>query len=821
MIRWRWQRFCSHCGCLFHAAWFACKWLVILALLGLVWLCVWGLPRPWLDRALGELAKHGLYLQVGQARLDILNGLAFEDVALFETPTNSAPLFSAQKIRVFLNPTEWREGRHGIHSVSIVRGHACLPLGYTNLPQLCVSNVYARLVLTQRDVRLTEWTCEALGARWQGHGLVRDALTGTAATPERFDLPALLAPLRKNEPAWLKPALDFRASVQFADVPEVAFDFEAQRGTPEKNTLHADLHGGAADYRGVNFAPWRCALALDATQLGLTVALEQRTRRLAGQATLALAPTHETAVHLSCDLPPEQVLALLPDAWQRAYRDSGIRVAGTTSGEVNLGPAPLTNLLEHIAGSCRLQTVDAAGVPVKSLRMQFSRTEDEVKLARVAAEVGVDRQRGRIEGTFTTSLATKIFDVQARTTFDPNALDPVIGGGVSNLLALMRFDERPPECELAVDGVLTNLDGLVVTGRVTATHFAFRDEPVTLASSSFRYSRSVLDLSDAVAVRSDGQAHGHVTYNFDENWVGVEVTGNAPPHPIAHMIAPGFERIMRKFEFQGPIQLAIHGRVSVGPNLKGTDLRVTAEGERLGWQKILADRASFEMLAHDAHFTFTNVHGLFCGGPFSGAVDLSNVECATNCRYTVTAVISNANATRLSEMVRAQFVTNAAAATNSAFSGELSGQAQVAGWLDPWKSIEGSGNIYVHNGSIFQVRLFGGLSRILSKLYPGLGYLSQSEFMMPFTLGEGKFKSDDINIKGSVISLKSHGEYQFGGELNFQTQVQLLRSGITAEILRILTFPVTKLLEIKLIGTLDDPRWRPVNLPKELFLQFD
>ena len=821
MLRWRWQRFCAHCGCLVQAAWFAFKWLTILAALGVVWLCVWGLPRPWLDRALAELGRHGIQLQVGQARLDLFNGVALEDVELFETSAAKTPLLAAQKVRVFLNPAEWREGRHGIRSIGIVNGRACLDLGYPNLPYPCMSNIYARLLLTARDVRLTEWTCEAFGAHWHGRGLARESLTGTAASPEQIDLAALLAPLRKAEPPWLKPLLAYRAAVRLGDVPDFTFDFDVRRGAPEKNIYHAELRGGAAAYRGVSFAPWQVAVAVTGAQMSASAALAQGARRLAASGTLALAPPRETAVQLNCDLPSDQVLALLPAAWQRTYTNSGFRVQGSASGEVALGPAPLSNLLAHITGSCRLQTVDMAGVPVRSLRLQFNRDDDYVNLTRIAAEVGTDRQRGRLEGVFATSLQTQKFTAQARTTFDFNALAPVIGGGVSNLLALMRFDERPPECEAGVDGVLTNLGALVVTGRVTATHFAFRNEPVTLASSAFRYDRGVLDLPDAVLVRADGQAHGRVKYNFNENWVELDVTGNAPPHPVAHMIAPGFERIMRKFEFQGPLQLAIQGRVSVGDTLKGTDLRVSAEGERLGWQKILADHASFDMLAHDAHFTFTNVHGLFCGGPFAGAVDLSNVEASTNCRYTVTAIITNANATRLVEMVHAQFLPDAPASTNSTFSGELAAQVQLAGWLDPWKSIEGTGQVFIHNGSIFQVRLFGGLSKMLSKLHPGLGYLSQSEFLMPFALGEGKLKTEDISIKGSVISLKGHGDYQLGGDLNFLAQVQLLRSGILAETLRILTFPVTKLLEFKLIGTLDEPRWRPVNLPKELFLQFD
>jgi hypothetical protein len=821
MLRWRWQRFCSHCGCLFHALWFACKWALILLILGVVWLCVWGLPRPWLDRGLAELAKHGLYLKVGQARLDIFNGVAFEDVALLEKPDATTPLLAAKKIRLFLNPAEWREGRHGIRSVNIINGSALLELGYPHMPHVGVSNIYARLILNDRDLRLTEWACNAFGVHWYGRGLVREAFTGASATPKKIDSVSLLAALRAAEPGWLKPVLDFRNAVQLADTPALEFTFDVHRAAASNNLFHADLRGGSAVYRGVQFAPWQLALNTTGALLHASLNLTQGTKRLAAQGRLEAAPPYDAFARVVCDLPPDQVVALLPAAWQQAYDKSRIRINGSASGEVAFGPGPASNLLARIEGQCRLRGVDAAGVTVNSLRMQFQRNADDWKLTRIAADVGTGRQRGQLEGSFTTSAKTLAFVAQAHTTFDPNACRPAIRTGVTNLLSFMKFTERPPEADIVATGVLTNAADLVVTGRVTASRFIFRDEPVTLASSAFHFTRGVLTLPDAVVVREDGQAHGHVKYHLDEQWIELNVTGNAPPHPVAHMIAPDFERVMRKFEFQGPVQLVIRGRVATGGGLKGTDLHVRAEGEKLGWQKILADRASFDLHARDAQFTFTNIHGVFCGGPFAGWVALSDVESPTNCRYTVTAALTNANAAQLSQMLRAQFATNAVASTNATLSGELTARVQMAGWVEPWKSLEGSGHVYIHNGSILQVRLFGGLSKILSKLYPGLGYLSQTEFLMPFTVEAGKLKSEEIDIKGTVISLKSHGEYQLGGDLNFQTQVKLLRSGIAADILRILTFPVTKLLEFKLIGTLDDPRWRPVNLPKELFLQFD
>lgn len=819
LLRWRFHWFCATCGCLFHAAIFALKWIAILLVLAVIWLSVWGLPRPWLDRALAELGKHGIYLRVNQARLDIFNGLAFEQVALYESPKAATPLLAAEKIRVFLNPRAWQRGEHGIHSVSIKNGTTCLSLGYEHLPALSMSNIQARLRVEGGDLRLADWTCETFGVLWRGRGLVRDAFTGPTVSRKKLDLSQALVLLRRQEPGWLEPVLTFRQNILLPTPPTLSFDFSTYRAVAASNRVHAVLQGNTAEFRGVRFSPWQVELNTTGAVLHVAAMLQQERKRLAARGWINLEAARQTWVNVFCDLPIHQVLALLPPAWQQNYTNSSVRVQDSVGMDINLGPAPLAQLLERLEGSCRVSSLVAAGIPMARVRAQVRRLGDDLTVSNLTAEVGVGRQRGTLDGQCTVQLKTKAFTGQAHTTFDPHALLPVVGSSTSNLISLMRFDTQPPIFDLGVTGVSSDFNQLVVTGRVAAADFTFRDERVVLATSAFRMAHGVLDLPDAQVIREDGSGRGHVTYNMDDDLIELDVTGSAPPHPVARMIAPGLGRIIQRFAFEGPVRIAINGRVSVGSTLRGTDMRVTAEGERMGWRHLLADHASFDLIAVGSHFTFTNIHGVFCGGPFQGVADFSNVEYPTNCHYTVNVVLTNANFAQIHAKLRPG--TNGTITANGAMHGELTGHAQLAGLLDPWQSVEGKGEVYIHNGSIFQVRLFGGLSRLLSKIYPGLGYLSQTEFHMPFVLGQGRLRSEDISIKGDIISLSGRGEYRFNHELDFQAQVKLLRSGTIAEILRVVTFPVTKLLELKLVGTLDDPRWRPRNLPKELFLQFD
>jgi hypothetical protein len=815
-LRWRFHRFCATCGCLFHAALFTLKWASILLTLAVIWLSVWGLPRPWLDRALAELSNHGIYLRVNQARLDIFNGLAFEQVALYGAPKAADPLLAAEKIRVFLNPRDWRRGGHGIRSVSIKNGTACLPLGYAQLPALGMSNIQARLRVEGGAVRLADWTCESFGVLWRGRGLVRDAFTGSAGSRQKLDLAGALDVLRRQEPGWLEPLLTFRQSVLLASTPTLDFNFSIARAAAASNQVHAVLRGHTAEFRGVRFSPWQVELATTGTLFHVTALFQQERKQLTARGWINLDGAHPTWVNVFCNLPLNQTLALLPSAWQAAYTNSVVRIQDAVSAEVSLGPAPLAHLLERGAGSCRISSLVVAGIPMAHVRAQLRRSGDDLTVSNITAVVGVGRQRGTLEGQCAVQLKTKAFAGQAHTTFDPHALLPVVGAGTSNLISLMRFDTQPPIFDFGVTG---DSSDFIVTGRVAAADFTFRGERVVLATSAFRVAHGVLDLPDAHVVREDGSGRGHVTYNMDDEIIELDVAGSAPPHPVARMIAPGFERIIKRFAFEGPVRLAVNGRVSVGPTLRGTDLRVTAAGEQMGWRHLLADHASFDLIAVGAHFSFTNIHGVFCGGAFQGAADFSDVEDPTNCHYTVNVVLTNASFAQACARLRPG--TNGTLAANGAMCGELTGWARLAGVWEPWQAVEGRGEVYVHNGSIFQVRLFGGLSRLLSKIYPGLGYLSQTEFHMPFVVGQGRLRSEDISIKGDIISLKGRGEYRFNHELDFQAQAQLLRNGAIAEILRVVTFPVTKLLELKLVGTFEDPRWRPLNLPKELFLQFD
>jgi hypothetical protein len=70
-----------------------------------------------------------------------------------------------------------------------------------------------------------------------------------------------------------------------------------------------------------------------------------------------------------------------------------------------------------------------------------------------------------------------------------------------------------------------------------------------------------------------------------------------------------------------------------------------------------------------------------------------------------------------------------------------------------------------------------------------------------------------MEISAGAFTAKSRGQLGFDGKMDFRVQAQFLRAwpgiNIVSKFLEVL-------LEYKVGGTIGDPKYRPVNFPKEL-----
>jgi hypothetical protein len=143
----------------------------------------------------------------------------------------------------------------------------------------------------------------------------------------------------------------------------------------------------------------------------------------------------------------------------------------------------------------------------------------------------------------------------------------------------------------------------------------------------------------------------------------------------------------------------------------------------------------------------------------------------------------------------------------------LTGWAEMSGIMKNSKELRGRGEATIDDGILWRIPLFGELSQFI----PLLGVQKATKGFAPFTVADEKVLIDDLKVSAGIMSLTAKGVYQFDQSLDFIVQGHFLRAFLG---IGYLFDPFTKAFEYHLGGKLNDRKWKPRFVPKELLLQF-
>jgi len=115
--------------------------------------------------------------------------------------------------------------------------------------------------------------------------------------------------------------------------------------------------------------------------------------------------------------------------------------------------------------------------------------------------------------------------------------------------------------------------------------------------------------------------------------------------------------------------------------------------------------------------------------------------------------------------------------------------------------------------------MFGILSPALNALSPGLGSSRATDAAGKFTMTNGVIYSDNLEIHSTMMRLKYTGTVDLHENLSARATTQVLRDtpGL-GEIIHVISWPVSKLFEYKVTGTLGEPKMEPANDLAKLLL---
>ena len=546
--------------------------------------------------------------------------------------------------------------------------------------------------------------------------------------------------------------------------------------------LHAELYGGALDAR----AHLDVATPAAGFELVSDFDVQKISPLLTEKARLWLAK-------LSWNQPPKLTgsgSAVLP-AWTNAQPDWRETVVPTLrlDGKFQVG-----------AGAYR-------GVPADSARSHFSYSNMVWRLP----DLIVERPEGRLELSYQEDERTKDYHWRIRGTFDPNALTPLLS--TNELRGLDHFTfTTPPVLDGELWGRFFDYDRIGFRSRIALTNFTFRGESASSLESSVRYTNQFLEFIDPRVLRGQ-QVVSAAGVGVDFVAQRAYITNgfsDTDPQSVARAIGPKVGRAIEPYRFTQPPVARVNGFAP----LKGSsdaDLRFDVDGGPFEWWKFKLPRISGHVHWLGEHLVLTNVQAAFYDGSAAGAAafDFTSEKPGTDFQFT--ADVTNANLQRL--------MADLSTRTNH-LEGRLSGHLAItdANSTD-WRTVNGRGRVQLRDGLIWEIPIFGVLSPALDSVLPGLGSSRVSEGSARFAITNGVIYSDTLEMRSLTMRLQYVGTVDLQEHVDARVTAELLRdTWVVGRVVSLALWPVSKIFEYKITGTLDQPKSDPVYLVPKILL---
>jgi hypothetical protein len=130
--------------------------------------------------------------------------------------------------------------------------------------------------------------------------------------------------------------------------------------------------------------------------------------------------------------------------------------------------------------------------------------------------------------------------------------------------------------------------------------------------------------------------------------------------------------------------------------------------------------------------------------------------------------------------------------------------------------------VNVRDGLLWNLPMFGMFSPVLNAFIPGMGNSRAREANATFNITNSVVYSKDLEVHATGMRMQFQGKADFNGNVESRVEAELLRDlpGIGLVLSKVL-WPVTKVFEYKVTGTLSHPKSEPVYvIPKLLLLPF-
>ncbi len=783
--------------------------LSLLCLLLACWLILtlYGTPRPLTRMITSHLQARGIDVTCSRIQLSVRGGVVVNDLRYYGAETDVDPFLGADRVRIH---PQWSKGFVQLHylKMSIENATARWLLHEESwghhTEYLVLSNASATVYVNPDNVRISAFSFQALGGHFEGGGLLAVSASTNALMHTRSLVDAL------KERGGTEQLRDLHRSLYLVNDARLEIVFNVNKEVAGGTTARINMMRGGIHYHQalIPEVQWLCRFhrgqwLLESLVLNDGIGILQ--------ATGSFTPSNEWAeARIESRLSADTTLALLPPEIHTALSSNRVAAGGVMACSLAGGPAPLTSLWASTEGTLSMESLDVEGVSFHDVQLAFFSRPDGIQVTNLSAVSGGQEQRNALYANFFIEPKPIRVSGSFHGFVDPSEAAPLVGTNTAAILKQVEVGTSYP----AVDGTFSwsqQATTLWFYATCDATNIVFRGVNMQRAHFDLAHSNRTVSLTDIRMYRPEGHTEGWLKLDVDEELIDMHVESTFNPSALAKLAGPVATNIVAPFVFSNPVSATASGRIDQRSTGQ-TDFKLSLSAASVALDWLSAEQVSLDLRYLQQTVVIERVDGDFFEGRIRGDATIITDQ-PTGTWYRMQASFTNVNFKRLMERAKVR--------EDSIYEGVLEGFVEAAGVVGLSSSVVGRCYVRMVDGQVFRLPIMGGLSAFLSRLVPGFGYLAQTEFETSGEIENGRIFMDNVQIEGSTVSVKARGSYHFDGEVDYRVRVQLLKGGPLAQLVRLVTLPISKLFEFRLTGTLTDPVWKPINLPKELFLIFD
>jgi hypothetical protein len=844
-------------------------WLAVLAALGaLLWLNRVGLP-DFLKRPLvAELHERGVGLEFSRLRLHFIHGLVADNVRIGDAQTPGSPLLSLAEVQLRLDVPALLHRRLQVDGLVLRRGKLVWPLA--SAAALALDNIQADLRFQTNDT----WSLDNFQADFAGAKL---ALAGEIAhAPEIRNWEIIR---RKKNGGSLQSQLqqlsDALDKIHFTGTPQVSLSVNgdvrdihtfvvrlnvtapsaltlwgggrnirftasltAPAGAPTNFDSSWDFWTNAQPYRLVwtarlaelhsekfNTASVVCQGFWSAPELVVTnLSAGLGGGRLAAAARLNVATREfdftnfsSFDVHAVAGLLTGKTRARLAEfSWAQPpviqANGSVILPAWTNSRPDWRGEVQPTLRLD---GALAFTNGAVDGVMIDSAEAHFSYSN----LVWRVPDLALADARTRLELSGGENDGTKDYEWRIRGALDPETFRPLLVTS-NEMRGFSHFTfAEPLVLDVDVRGRLYDYDSIAARGRVALTNFTVRGQAMDSVSGGLAYTNRVLEFSGVRLWRgAQTMTADEVTLDFNRRLIFfTNGFSTADPLAITHAIGPKTAKLLEPYHFSKPPTALVNGQIPLRDingvrDVDDADLRFDiTRGAPFQWQKLRSPEITGTIRWLGETLVLTNITAAFYGGRADGFANFDFRPKHPGADYQFVLNVTNVNLHLL--------VSDLNSPTNR-LQGALDGRLVVTHAdsrdLQSW---EGYGHASLRDGLIWDAPFFSIVSPVLDTVVPGLGDSRATEAAAKFTITNGVIFTDSLEIHSTLMQLQYAGTLDLRQNVNARVTAQLLHNTwVIGPIVSAALWPVSKLFEYKITGTLKNPKSEPLYVVPKILL---